>query len=107
LTRTVRSSATSGAASTPIIIGEPAAVVNRFGIRGADGQAVQWFAAGSILVDDLIGSITLESDGKLTYTRPVLAPMDALGVELVYELKNAFGTSTAQATIAVKKSWSN
>jgi hypothetical protein len=88
-------------------LGEPAAVVNRFGIRGADGQAVQWFAAGSILVDDLIGSITLESDGKLTYTRPVLAPMEALGVELVYELKNAFGTSTAQATIAVKKSWSN
>ena len=87
-------------------LGEPAAVITRFGISGPNDQVFEWLAAGST-VDVLIGSITLESDGTLTYTRPFLPPMEGSGVALVYELKNAFGTSTARAAISVKKSWSN
>jgi hypothetical protein len=90
-------------------LGEPAAVINRFGIVGPNGQVVQWVAVGTTLVvdgfDEPIGSITLESDGTLTYTRPVNPPMEASGVELVYELKNPFGTSTAHAGISVKKAY--
>jgi hypothetical protein len=92
-------------------LGEPAAVISRFGILGPNGQVGQWVAAGStIVVDDFsepIGSVTLESDGKLTYTRPVLPPMESLGVEVVYELRNTLGTSTAHAAINVRKSFSN
>ena len=66
-------------------------------------------AAGSTIVveidGEMPGSMTLEPDGKLTYTRPSNPPMQGPGVELVYELKNAYGTSTAHAGIAVKKSW--
>lgn len=90
-------------------LGEPEAVISRFGIFRPTGEDVQWVAAGSTIVveidGEMPGSMTLEPDGKLTYTRPSNPPMQGPGVELVYELKNAYGTSTAHAGIAVKKSW--
>jgi Big-like domain-containing protein len=90
-------------------LGEPAAVISRFGIVGPNGQVGQWVAVGTTVIvdgfDEPIGSITLESDGKLTYTRPINPVMQGSGVEVVYELKNALGTSTAHAGISVKKAY--
>ena len=81
-------------------LGVPAAVVSRFSVRLADGTPA-WFNAGETAPLG-IASLTVGSDGTLTYTTAGVLPQGGgtfFGVD--YELKNTFGTSTGAVVLSI------